>query len=100
GGQPASERLSRGQQKMLAGALWLAQVQRFQQATGQPPLLLVDDLAAELDGERLRRFLELLSRQSAQRVLTAITDHDVARTGLTAGRLFHVEHGSFRFAAQ
>ncbi|HEX7047347.1 MAG TPA: DNA replication/repair protein RecF [Gammaproteobacteria bacterium] len=92
-GMPAEERLSRGQQKMLAGALWLAQVNRFTQKTGQRPLLLVDDLAAELDGDNLVRFLELLRRQNAQLVLTAIGDADINRTGLTEGHVFHVEHG-------
>jgi len=93
GGLPAEERLSRGQQKMLAGALWLAQVKRFIDQTGERPLLLVDDLAAELDGDRLARFLDLLQRQPAQRVLTAIADAEMARTGLTGGKVFHVEHG-------
>lgn len=91
---PAEERLSRGQQKMLAGALWLAQVARFTESTGQHPLLLVDDLAAELDGERLARFLDLLMRQSAQLVLTAIADAEITKTGLTGGKVFHVEHGN------
>ncbi|MDX1443653.1 MAG: DNA replication/repair protein RecF, partial [Gammaproteobacteria bacterium] len=73
-GIPATERVSRGQQKMLAGALWLAQVKMFGEGTGRRSLLLVDDLAAELDGDRLARFLELLGRQQVQQVLTAI-DH-------------------------
>lgn len=90
---PAEERLSRGQQKLLAGALWLAQVARFIESTGQRPLLLVDDLAAELDGDRLARFLDLLARQPAQLVLTAIADAEMVKTGLTTGKVFHVEHG-------
>lgn len=93
-GLPAEERLSRGQQKMLAGAMWLSQVSRFIEATGKRPLLLVDDLAAELDGERLQRFLAILARQPAQQVLTAIADAEMARTGLINGKVFHVEHGA------
>ncbi|MBW3567416.1 MAG: DNA replication/repair protein RecF [Proteobacteria bacterium] len=93
GGLPAEEGLSRGQQKMLAGALWLAQVQRFIELTDQRPVLLVDDLAAELDGDRLERFLELLARQPTQQILTAISDAEMVRTGLTGGKVFHVEHG-------
>lgn len=92
-GLPAEERLSRGQQKMLAGALWLSQVQRFIELTGQRPVLLVDDLAAELDGDRLNRFLDLLARQSTQQILTAISDAEMVRTGLTGGKVFHVEQG-------
>lgn len=93
-GMPAEERLSRGQQKMLAGALWLAQVQVYSQVRTEPPLLLIDDLAAELDGENLARFLELLGRQDAQLVLTAIGDAEITQTGLRGGRVFHVEHGA------
>ena len=95
-GNPASERVSRGQQKMLAGALWLAQVQMFGRRTGRKSLLLVDDLAAELDGERLARFLELLGRQSVQQVLTAIDHAEIEKTGLASGRVFHVEHNELR----
>lgn len=91
-GLPAEERLSRGQQKMLAGALWLAQVKLFTGETGERPLLLVDDLAAELDGGNLERFLGILREQAAQLVLTAIGDNDISRTGLTTGQVFHVEH--------
>lgn len=93
-GVPVNERLSRGQQKMLAGALWLAQVHRFTEITGQRPLLLVDDLAAELDTEHLGDFLFLLKAQRAQQVLTAIGDQEIARTGLGGGKVFHVEHGA------
>ena len=92
-GLPAEEGLSRGQQKMLAGALWLAQVQRFMATTGEKPVLLVDDLAAELDGNRLERFLDLLARQPTQQVLTAISDAEMVRTGLAGGTVFHVEQG-------
>lgn len=92
-GLPAEERLSRGQQKMLSGALWLAQVQMLNRGVGTRPLLLADDLASELDGTNLARFLEMLAEVDAQKVLTAISDSDVARTGLTQGRVFHVEHG-------
>ena len=95
-GLPADERLSRGQQKMLAGAMWLTQVQSFTHHTGGRCLLLVDDLAAELDGERLERFLGLLQEQAAQRVLTAIGDDEIAHTGLSGGKVFHVEHGELK----
>lgn len=92
-GLPAEERLSRGQQKMLAGALWLAQIESLNSGPGIHPLLLADDLAAELDAENLARFLGMLAGLHAQKVLTAISDNDVARTGLSTGAMFHVEHG-------
>src|SRR5262249_10612342 len=56
GGRPAREVLSRGQQKLAAIAMTLAQIRLLQQQTATTPTLLLDDPAAELDGERLERF--------------------------------------------
>lgn len=92
-GVPAIERVSRGQLKMLAGALWLAQAKLYSETAAARLLLLVDDLAAELDEDHLRRFVRLLQAQDAQLVLTAIQQEDQVRTGLQGGRMFHVEHG-------
>lgn len=92
-GAMAQERVSRGQQKMLAAALWLAQVRRFTQERQERVCLLVDDLAAELDENHRERLIALLREQDAQLVLTAIEDADRQRSGLDNGRVFHVEHG-------
>src|SRR6267143_6884054 len=57
-GRPAREVLSRGQQKLVAAAMTVAQLRFLQEATQTTPTLLLDDPAAELDGERLQRFIE------------------------------------------
>jgi len=98
-GVRAQERVSRGQHKVLAAALILAQARVFTQATGRAPCLLLDDLAAELDAAHLARLLDLLLAQPGQLLFTAIT-----RAGLPAGlletaRVFHVEQGGVRVAA-
>jgi DNA replication and repair protein RecF len=88
---PAQQQVSRGQQKVLAGALLLAQAAYLHQATGRQCLLLLDDLAAELDAGHLGRFLELVRETQAQVFLTG-----VEKSRLPAwedARLFHVEHG-------
>lgn len=93
-GSLAQVRVSRGQLKMLAGALWLAQIQVVRTHGRQKrSTLLVDDLAAELDEQHLKRFIHLLKQQDCQLVLTAIHASDIARTGLEEGKVFHVEHG-------
>ena len=57
-GRPAREVLSRGQQKLVAVAMTVAQLRLLKELTGTTPTLLLDDPAAELDGERLRRFID------------------------------------------
>jgi DNA replication and repair protein RecF len=93
-GVAAKERVSRGQQKLLAAALVLAQIEHRGQITGQPSTLLIDDPAAELDRAHLDAFLERVGRTPAQLIVTALDPRSVE--GLPVGRLFHVEQGKVR----
>jgi DNA replication and repair protein RecF len=90
-GRPAREVLSRGQQKLVAVAMTLAQLNLLQQATETTPTLLLDDPAAELDGEHLRRFIEQVMRLRSQLVLTSL--HSESHLFGTPNRVFHVEQG-------
>ena len=90
-GRPAREVLSRGQQKLVAVAMTLAQLNLLQQATETTPTLLLDDPAAELDGEHLRRFIEQVMRLRSQLVLTSL--HAESHLFGTPNRVFHVEQG-------
>jgi DNA replication and repair protein RecF len=93
-GLPAQQQVSRGQQKVLAGALLLAQAAYLHQAAGRQCLLLLDDLAAELDAGHLGRFLELVQETGAQTFLTSV---EAARLPAWSGaRMFHVEQGKIR----
>jgi DNA replication and repair protein RecF len=91
GGLPAQQQVSRGQQKVLAGALLLAQAAYLRQATGRHCLLLLDDLAAELDAAHLGRFLELVRETEAQVFLTSVEKGRLP--AWEDARLFHVERG-------
>jgi len=51
---------STGQRRLLALLLRAAQSQRFSQMTGFNPILLLDDVLLEMDGEKRRRFLSVL----------------------------------------
>ncbi len=51
---------SRGQQRTAALALKLAEVQVMTQETGEPPVLLLDDVMSELDADRRRMLLAAL----------------------------------------
>ena len=58
GGQPARRYGSAGQQRTLVLALKLAELELVQQLWGEPPLLLLDDVLAELDPGRQQLLLE------------------------------------------
>jgi len=51
---------SRGQQRTAVLALKLAEVQVMQAAMGEPPLLLLDEVMAELDAERRRCLMDTI----------------------------------------
>jgi len=90
-GQAAKDRVSRGQQKLLAAALTLAQVIVQEEYRAGRSALLLDDPAAELDVENLGRLLECVRELPVQLLVSSLRP-DVP--GLPkAGRRFHVEQG-------
>ncbi|MBD3669607.1 MAG: DNA replication/repair protein RecF [Gammaproteobacteria bacterium] len=94
-GMPAAERVSRGQQKLLASALRLAQIEHLRQSRGIRTVLLVDDLPAELDESRRGRFLEALRQLDTQVFVTATEASLISnREQWSDQKMFHVEHGS------
>jgi len=91
GAHPAREEASRGQQKLAAAALVLAQARVHAGQLGAPGTLLVDDPAAELDANALDRLLAELYGTPAQLVLTGLTSVQLpVRAGFP---VFHVERG-------
>jgi DNA replication and repair protein RecF len=91
-GALAKDRVSRGQQKLLAACLLLAQIQHRAASGGAQTVLLLDDPAAELDVDNLRRLLKLVAKVPAQLIVTAL---DPTRLELhLPGRRFHVERGT------
>jgi DNA replication and repair protein RecF len=71
-GVAAKDRISRGQQKLLAAALLISQIKLFPEDSPVRPTLLLDDPAAELDGERLSALIEEVRAQSLQLVVTTL----------------------------
>jgi len=51
---------STGQRRLLALLLRVAQASRYRETTGRNPILLLDDVLLEMDGEKRRRFLAAL----------------------------------------
>ncbi|HEY5102880.1 MAG TPA: hypothetical protein VII70_08865, partial [Steroidobacteraceae bacterium] len=90
-GRPAREVASRGQQKLLAIAMVMAQLKMLRDRTDLVPTLLLDDPAAELDTDRLARFVAEVQALRCQLVLTSLELH--LESFGPAERVFHVEHG-------
>jgi DNA replication and repair protein RecF len=91
GGRPAREVLSRGQQKLVAVAMTVAQLRLLQGLTGTTPTLLLDDPAAELDAERLSLFIEQVIQLRSQLIVTSLTSE--SRLFGAPERTFHVDQG-------
>ncbi len=89
-GKPIQEVASHGQQKVIVSA-WRLALLGAAAARGRPALLLVDDLAAELDRRRREAFYTMLTE--------ALKDVQVFVTATDGGDfpfpcdMFHVEHG-------
>ncbi|MCG6935552.1 MAG: DNA replication/repair protein RecF [Proteobacteria bacterium] len=92
-GMPAQEALSRGQQKLLVSAMRLAQIAHLKDRLEMSPIILVDDLAAELDQAHRTKLLELLQESGSQVFLTVTEKDLVSISSWESCKVFHVEHG-------
>ncbi len=86
--------ISRGQQKMLAIALLLAQTELLSSSSGSMPTLLIDDMPSELDAWHQERLFVYLSELRAQKIVASI-EEPIGQFGAT-GKKFHVEHGQLK----
>ncbi|MEI7925474.1 MAG: DNA replication and repair protein RecF [Chloroflexota bacterium] len=73
-GHPAGMTSSRGQQRSAALALRLAEVALSTRRTGDPPVLLLDDILSELDPRRRERILHVA--YGVDQVLITTPDED------------------------
>ena len=62
---------SQGQQRTIALALKLAELELIRHLTGRAPIVLLDDVTSELDYKRVGYLLEVLQNLSAQTFITA-----------------------------
>lgn len=92
GGGEVRQRISRGQQKLLVYLVRLAQAQQLD-ANGRRCVLLLDDLAAELDHERRQRVTAAALALGGQVFVTAVDPEAVPLPPREARRMFHVEQG-------
>ena len=95
-GKKASDVLSRGQEKVLICALYIAQAQLYYQSTGQQCVFLVDDLLSELDQKHAELLAKWLKSLNGQVFVTGVNkDNLINAWGLEPkeSTLFHVKQG-------
>jgi DNA replication and repair protein RecF len=90
-GMAVKDRISRGQQKLLAASLLIAQLKLFPEDASVQPSLLLDDPAAELDSDRLAGLIREVSGHSVQLIVTTL--HGEFSAFGTPGRRFGVQEG-------
>ena len=88
-GREAKSYSSQGQTRTAALALKLAEREIYQNATGEYPVLLLDDVLSELDPRR-QEFV--LNRIAGGQVFITCCEDDRLET-LLGGKVFHVKHG-------
>jgi recombinational DNA repair ATPase RecF len=69
----------------------VAQLRLLHEVTHMTPTLLLDDPAAELDGERLQRFIDEVTSLRCQLVVTSL--HSGSRLFGTPESTFHMDAG-------
>lgn len=92
-GMNARESVSRGQQKLLVYAMQLAQIDCIYETASKRTTLLLDDLSAELDEEKIGLLLDTINKEFNQVVITTADINSIPVKRFKNKRLFHVEHG-------
>lgn len=91
---PRREHLSRGQEKLAALIMELAQVEHFRSRKQEWPVLLLDDLASELDQAHQQRVLDWMFEAGLQVWITGTEVLEALRSRCEPWHLFHVEQGT------
>jgi DNA replication and repair protein RecF len=91
-GRAVRDRLSRGEQKILAAALLLAQASLFSD-TGHAPVVLLDDLASEFDQNHLDQVMNHVGRLGAQHFVTGTDWEPYGEWRKSDASVFHVKQG-------
>lgn len=94
-GHEAKAFASQGQQRTVVLALKLAELDVFRQEAAEPPLLLLDDVLAELDIRRQNALLAAIGGE-VQTFVTSTHLSDFTAAWIDAAEIFSVHRGSVR----
>ena len=90
-GKDAGIYASQGQQRSIITALKLAETEFMKEVSGEPPVLLLDDIFSELDKERQSKLLKFLNKTQ---VIITCTDKDLLVNADCPSTLFNIKNGS------
>jgi len=91
-GKPAIQAASRGQLKLLAITLLLAQSMTINKDNEEKGIIVIDDLAAELDQQNKNKLIDYLATLNQQLIITTTKKLNISNIPF---KLFHVKHGVF-----
>lgn len=94
---PAQDVLSRGQQKLFIFVLQIAQSILLQKQCGKKCIFIIDDFTSELDLEKRKLIVNLLTETQSQIFLAFLTKDDLNELFATNNekiKMFHVEQGN------
>ena len=94
-GADFSEKASTGQRRLLALLLRIAQARRFSEMTGKNPVLLLDDVLLEMDGEKRRKFISVMPEYD-QAFFTFLPEEPYSLYQRPDTIVYTVEDGSVR----
>ncbi len=84
---------SQGQQRSFILAFKTAQIMDLESILGEPPVLLLDDMAGELDIYRQKFFFDFLKKQKGQVFITTTDIQALLKGGIKNGRFFRIDQG-------
>lgn len=85
---------SRGQQRLAVIAIKLAEFDLLEDAAGEPPTLLLDDVLSELDAIHRQKLISVLAERRAQICVTATDMSDLDAPALAHLPLVTIRQGS------
>jgi DNA replication and repair protein RecF len=94
-GHAARSYASQGQQRTIVLALKLAELETFRQEAGEPPLLLLDDVLAELDIRRQNALLAAIG-PDVQTFVTSTHLSDFTAAWIEEASVFSVHRGAVK----
>ena len=96
-GRPLKTYGSQGQQRSFVLALKLAELDHLQQTFGEPPVMLLDDIASELDQERIHNLLGFLRQREVQVLITTTTTVGIDPGMLKASCRYRIDAGTLTY---
>lgn len=92
-GRPIRLYGSQGEQRSFILALKMAEIEHLHRLHGNPPVLLLDDMTSELDGERNRNLLRFLEEKRMQVFITTTTLQNLQIGSREEYRMYPVADG-------